>query len=83
MKRLVVISAMAAFLVFTGCKSSSEKMGDQSWASAQISTGGEKIMAEKRAYIFYKEAMDAEGSEAIGQAKKIDHGDRNESGFLQ
>ncbi len=64
MKRLVVISAMAAFLVFTGCKSSSEKMGDQSWASAQISTGGEKIMAEKRAYIFYKEAMDAEGSEA-------------------
>ncbi len=64
MKRFVAISAMTAFLVFTGCKSSSEKLGDKFWASAQTSTAGEKIMDEKRAYIYYKEAMDAEGSEA-------------------
>jgi len=64
MKRFVAISAMTAFLVFAGCKSSAEKMGDKFWESSKTSTAGDKIMDEKRAYVYYKDAIDAEGANA-------------------
>ncbi len=64
MKRIVSITAMAALLAFTGCKSGVEKKADSAWKAAQTLTHGEKLMKQKEAYIYYKQAMEQQKDNA-------------------
>ncbi len=69
MKRLVSITAIAALLAFTGCKSGAEKRADSAWKASQTLTAGEKLMKQKEAYIFYKQAMEQQKDKASTELK--------------
>ncbi len=69
MKKIVSITAIAALIALTSCKSGIEKKADAAWAASQELTSGPKLMKQKEAYIYYKQAMEKQGSKVSVELK--------------
>jgi outer membrane murein-binding lipoprotein Lpp len=65
MKKFFTVAAIAAVLLFSGCKSAEESKGDKAWSAAQSETEyAIKVLNLKKAYTFYRQAIKKAGAEA-------------------
>ncbi len=69
MKRIVSITAAAALIVLTGCKSGIEKRADAAWQASLELADGPKLMKQKEAFVYYKQAMDKQKAKASAELK--------------
>ncbi|MFW5960204.1 MAG: hypothetical protein ACOCSE_03695 [Chitinivibrionales bacterium] len=70
MKRVFkIIAVSAGILLLISCASKNEKRGNAAYKAAQKASGAEKAHLQKKAYIFYKKAVDQEEGEVSTRLK--------------